>query len=280
MAGWNATPQWAKQPPSNVPTVRSSAPLANSGSRLNGRGASGGLGSIPSPAAAQSPVIPFGDYDPIRDIEIAEGKKGSAQALSALEKKKEYGEDDFSTSKLEDERQQGNSLSEIGTTRTRQQEAGKVALERLAESYKKLGVKQEEGANAAGVINGGALIQAAMKRAGNEGLAKSTDQKALNQQLEDDTTKETRLKESGESALGKLLRESERGLSEDTTGISNQEANEQTFGEGINSLKAYEAAHEHGYVVPTVGAQPKAAAKPAAKPSPNYLSKAKKKTGI
>lgn len=261
MAGWGAPPQF-KQPPSNVPTVRSSAPQANSGSRLNGRGTSGGLGGIssgylrPSSVVPQTdPTPPAGLYNPLRDIEISEGKKGSSQAISGLEQKKEYGEDDFSTGKLEDEREQGNSLSEIGTARTRQQEAGKVALERLAESYKKLGAQQTEGANAAGVINGGALLQSAMKRAANEGIAKTADQKALSQNLEDDALKETRLKESGESALGKLLRESERGLREDTTGIANQSANEQTFEEGVNTLKDNEAASE-GYV-PGSGVAPR-----------------------
>ena len=206
----------------------------------------GGAPVVPAAPRPEVGPVPPGYYDPTRDINIAEGKNTYSQARSKGEREEGYAESDFGINQAKLGYQSQTGLEDIGTERTRQNEAATRALAQLAESYKRLGVRQQEGANRAGVLQGGALLQAAAKRAANEGKGRDETNLTLKHQLEADDLREARLKHGIEEGEGSNVRNTQRLLSGFGEGITNAETNEQHYGEGIETLKNYEAAH-NGY---------------------------------
>lgn len=123
-------------------------------------------GYVPPPGGTgawtpQTPIIPSAAYNPTLDIELAAGKRGLGNTLEDLLTAGSRGDAGYALSTGEVERQRGEQTSE----HTR-------ALAALAQQYQRLGGRQTEQANAAGVSRGGALLQAAMKRKANEGKAR------------------------------------------------------------------------------------------------------------
>jgi len=112
------------------------------------------------PWIAPPAVIPSSAYNPTLDIELAAGKRGTRNTIEDLLTKGTRGEQGFALDQAEVKRQEG----EQGQEHQR-------ALAALAQNYERLGGRQTEQANAAGVSRGGALLQAAMKRKANEGKA-------------------------------------------------------------------------------------------------------------
>lgn len=199
-----------------------------------------------APAAGLGPIPP-GLYSPTRDVELVGGKAQYQQQRSKAERESGYAEDDFGINQAKLGYQKGTGLEDIGTERTRQNEAAQKTLAQLAESYKKLGVSQEGQANKAGVLQGGALLQAAAKRAANEGKGRAETNLTLQHQLEDDTLRENRLKHSIEEGEGSNTRNSQRLLGGFGEDITNSNLNEHNFEEGIETTKGLEAVNEHAY---------------------------------
>lgn len=232
-------------------------------------------------ATAGQAIIPQSYYDPKWTEQLDAGKRESEHSIEGLETRNRHGEQDYGIGLSELEHNKSNALANLGTTRTRQNENATKALAALAESYKKLGVRQTEGANTAGVLQGGALLQSAMKRAGNEGIQKQGIDQTLQRQLQDDTTQEARVKEGDENAIGRLLRTREReGENINESEIPYAKESITNFEKGIKREQGREAAN-NGYEP----IQPRRASKPATRPvtrrphggrQPNYFAKARK----
>lgn len=232
MAGWGVGGPGA----SLVDQVRaqySGAPYRITGSIA--QPASGGIGmrnppstTAMAPAAWTQPPIPTAAYNPIRDIELAAGKRGTQNTI-----------EDDTTKEAQDNSNLLLNTEGVQREEGEQQTAEQKALSTLAESYKKLGVSQEQGANKAGVLRGGALLQAAQKRAANEGVTKGSDEQALQTQLTNDQIKRGQLTLTNQRELEALL-----------TSSSRAEREQAQFGVDTKTLEAREAS-ENGYVAPT-----------------------------
>lgn len=183
--------------------------------------------------------IPTNYYDPVRDVEQAAGKRGAADRLDEIGRNRGYAESDFT---------QGQE--KIGRERTRQNQDYQNALATLAESFKRLGGRQEERANAAGVFGGGALLQAAAKRTANEAIRR----KPLDLSHE-------RNEEGDNLALGALTQAHRRTLEGLGSQQSITEREDAQSGIDANFLKGGEAAGR-GY-------------EPPVKPSNEYMTKAR-----
>jgi hypothetical protein len=195
-SGWGAPPAGGA-----VPRTYSGGPGFV---RIGGRpGAAVPPGAPPAPGGASGPVstggawtpppIPPGLYSPIRDAEAAVGKSGTEQALSGEQRQVTNQENNYAT-----------SLSQLGQREQQQKQAQQETLARLADSYKKLGARQEEGANAMGELSGGALIQSAMKRSANEGVTRKADEVAAANQAKADEANRGQLTVGNQQNLGAL----------------------------------------------------------------------------
>jgi hypothetical protein len=187
------------------------------------------------------PPLPSGSYNPQRDIEIEESQRGLGQL-----------EGEIGTARSRDSADFATAASEIGRREAQQQQDYSRAKELLGQSYQRLGVRQQEGANRAGVLTGGALLQAAAKRAVNQG----TEQRAAD-------TNYNRSREADSLELAKLIREAAppdatnpeggRQFQDLLTKVTNAQANNAFFQKSEHALEGQEAA-EHGYVAPTAPA--------------------------
>lgn len=224
--------------PAGVPTMHVAPPTPIGGSWAHSRGGAVRVGGRPGAAFAdpsqetawQPPPVPAGYYNPIRDIELAEGQRGSEQSITGLDRQKTVGENTYAT-----------NLGLLAQREQQQQDSAKQTLARLAEGYAKLGARQGEQANKAGVVNGGALISATTKRVANEGVQKAADERAFAQQRQQLENERGRLA-TGENQLvgpgGSLVE-----------AIQNARTNQQAFANSVGTLKGNEAA-AHGYRPP------------------------------
>ena len=148
--------------------------------------------------------IPAGYYNPTLDTEVGESERGAAdatqEALTALTR----GNSDYTLSKGEFQRKQQEGDTEIGRTRSIDEQNTAQALRRLGLSYSRLGTSQEEQQNAAGVLTGGAALQAASKRAANQTEQEQPIKQTEQRSLEDLSTKQRQLDEGTSRSLGNL----------------------------------------------------------------------------
>lgn len=175
----------------------------------------------------QPPPIPAGAYNPIRDIELNNGKTTLGNTLEDLLTKQTRASSD-------------TSLSEegIGTREKEEGENHDEALKAIADSFKKLSVRQGEQARTAGVTRGGALLQAAAKRAANETKTREpVDQTFTREQATDQT------------ARGQLALKAQREAEDVGRESARAEREQGQFGIDTKTLEAREAS-DNGYVSP------------------------------
>jgi hypothetical protein len=194
------------------------------------------------------PPIPVGDYNPVRDNELAEGKLSTDQVLTGDERRQTNAENGYAT-----------NLTLLQQKEAAQKQTGQETLARLAEGYRKLGTRQTEGANAAGELQGGALLASALKRNANEGVTKGADERNLSEQLKADENQKGQISVDESQLVGP-------GGSL-TEAMQNARQALQQRDESIGMDKGVEAAKEHEYEAPT-GPPKVAAAVPARSASP------------
>ncbi len=175
-----------------------------------------------------APPLPGGSFNPSRTIETEEADRGLGQLGEGNATKLSELNANTATSENEVTRDEGIQTA-----------AFQKAQEQLKESYKNLGNRQGEQANAAGVLSGGALLQAAAKRAANEGKENATQQTAFNQQKEGDALQ-----------MAKLIQAQGRGGEALAAELRNAGSNNAFFRKAQEQLEGQEAA-ERGYNAPT-----------------------------
>ncbi len=111
----------------------------------------------------------------------------------------------------------------------------------LGRQFDILAGRQQEQAAGAGVLGGGALLQAAAKRQANQALA----QQGLDTGI-------ARVREDRDVGIGKLGVDFNRGLADRTTGLARAEREDTAFGLDTAGQRAYQAAGM-GYVPPGRG---------------------------
>lgn len=211
----------------------------------------------PGSSGAGASTLPTGSYNPSRDVEVEEGQRGLRQLEGTIGTGRTRTADDFFASLKNLQTGLGNENSDFA----RQQEQLKRAFSILAG-------KQTEQANRYGVLGGGALLQSAAARAGNEGresqqqtVAHQRRTDALNQEIA--RLFETSAPPDATNPLGG------RAFQNFTTQLTNAQANQAFFGESQGRLAGQEAA-ERGYEPPPSpgAALHRAAAAPRRRPAP------------
>lgn len=219
--------------------------------------ASSGSSGQPSPSSSWTPPAfpPTGTFNPSRELETEEAGRGLQQYEGDVATKEARLRTDYAT-----------QLSEYGRQEGEQNDALAKGLALLKESYAKLGTRQEEGANKAGLLQGGALLQAAAKRGANEGKEAEKDREATNKQLAAIARARadyalTNAPPDASNPLGG------RAWEDLISGLANAQSNQAFYSQGQQSLAAQEAAERgFGGYQPPARSAPAAARRPAPAP--------------
>lgn len=213
--------------------------------RPNARGGSGGLAWRPW----TPPPIPSGLYNPIRGIELEAGKRGMENTLQDVKTGEAQGLANFNLGLEGIQGGLAHTEAEDRAARDTDVAKNREALEALGRRYKNLASTQEQNANQAGVLQGGAMLQAAAKRAANEGIERNAQNAALRRAEEgiernlSNAREQASLAEHGE---GLKRQEEQQGL--ETKG-TRAEREQNQFGLDTRMLEGAEAS-QRGYMAP------------------------------
>lgn len=180
---------------------------------------------------------PTGSYNPTRDVEVEEGGRGLGQL-----------EGELGTAKTRDTADYFTQLGELGSQEGKENADYGTAKEALGRAFAQLGGKQTEQANSYGVLGGGALLQAAAKRASNQGLQQATADTAHGRNVEAINLARAKLAREGAppDAANPL---GGREFQDIGTKLTNAQSNQAFFAESQHRLAGQEAA-ERGYTPP------------------------------
>lgn len=219
-----------------------------------------------------SPIVPAGTYDPALDSQLGAAQRGygNLQEDAATQSTRTLADLTFGQAQigqgydrnvfdLTTSRDRG--LADIGTSRTRGTEDYNRNVQMLQRSYERLGGRQQEQINAAGVLKGGAILQAAAKRKANEAIDRQpldTNYQRFGQDLDTQTgrlnqdygTQFTRLGEDRATSLSQLALGASRGQEDLATQLRRGGVELGQYGLDIGQQKLYQAM-QTGYVPPT-----------------------------
>lgn len=219
-----------------------------------------------------SPIVPAGTYDPALDSQLGAAQRGygnlqedaatqSTRTLADLTfGQAQVGQGyDRNVADLTQSRDRG--LADLGTNRTRGTEDYNRNVQMLQRSYQQLAGRQQEQQNAAGVLKGGAVLQAAAKRKANEAIDRQpldTNFQRFGQDIDLQTgrlnqdygTQFGRLGEDRTSSLSQLALGASRGQEDAATQLRRGGVELGQYGLDIGAQKLYQAT-QTGYVPPT-----------------------------
>lgn len=171
---------------------------------------------------------PAGTYDPALDSQGRAASRGLLDLTQDTDTQNQRALSDLITGKENLTRQKNEGLADL----LRQRQG-------LDRSYGQLGNQQLQGARAAGVSGGGALVQAARKRAANE----AWDTQPI-------ATAETRLKDQTDRQIAAMGLDFQRGGEDRTTALTRAQRENTFFGADLGEQKLYQAK-AGGYVPPS-----------------------------
>lgn len=190
----------------------------------------------------QPPQPPAGSYDPALDSQKQAAGRGLLDMRQDLETQGTRALSDYGTGTEALGRNYQDSLNQTGAARTRENEDYSRNVGLLTRRYGQLGDQQTEQANAAGVINGGALLQSAAKRSENQGIEQTGLDTAHRRTLEDLTAREASVTADEGAQAGQLALTLNRGGEDRTTQLQRALRENSAFGLDLNAQRAYQAA--------------------------------------
>lgn len=207
------------------------------------------------------PPIPPSFYNPIRDIEGAEGKRGAEQQQNALNRQVAATENNY-----------GVNQALVGQREAGEQQDTQLQLGRIGEAFQRLQARQGEQGNATGTLYGGALLASGMKRAANQKLQTDAVQLQASRQAQADAN------ERGRLALGEGEQVGPAGaLSE---ALLNSRENDRAFQSSLGTLEGSEAA-QAGYQAPSAPRLPALRLRPGVPPAKRgYVAQGRRKARI
>ena len=172
--------------------------------RQAAKGLNRAIGGYNRAQAAKPP--PYGTYDPSLDQQLRAARRGLGDLINTARQTNARNTEDLNIgdSAITNAGGTGSydtSLADLLTARARGQQDFTAATQERQRQYGILATHQSEQAAAAGVL-GGAIAQAAQKRAANQGREQAQSQQAFDRFLTDSTTDQTRLGNSRDMALG------------------------------------------------------------------------------
>ena len=176
------------------------------------------------------PPPPTGSYDPSLDAAEAAAHRGYGDLQQDVGLAGSRAGQDY-----------GIGIADLDQAKTRGLQDYTTNTSLLQRSFQQLAASQQEQANAAGVLRGGAALQSAAKRAENQGI----QQTALN-------TGWSRQQQDIKSQVDRLGLDFQRGVADRTTALTRAGREDRRFGVDTSTQKSWQAA-QAGYVPPGRG---------------------------
>ncbi len=199
--------------------------------------------------ASTSP--PPGTYDPALDAQLRAGGRGLFDLEQDTSLMNERELDDYLLGQQELQRQRDEGLADLVRARTQSRENYDSDLGALTRNYQRLGNSQDQSAAVAGVSSGGALVQAAQKRAANQEVDKKPIDTNYNRFVEQAGIDEQRLQEGFGRGMGQLATGYERGYTDrNLVQLPRAQREQSFFGQDIGEQRFFQAK-QGGFVPPT-----------------------------
>jgi hypothetical protein len=144
--------------------------------------------------ANSTPIAPApGTYDPNLDAQGRAAHRGLGDLIADVDTGKTNALDDYEIGTEANKTAAGRSLADLLTARSRTGEDYNTTIGNLQRQYSNLGTQQAGAQRKAGVSHGGAVMQAAEKRAANEAIDRAPIDTAYKRFTDDSTLAEGRL---------------------------------------------------------------------------------------
>lgn len=202
--------------------------------------------------AYRPPTPPAGSYDPALDAQRAAAGRGLFDLRQDVGTANLRGTVDYGLARDDITRQRDRGFADLGTARKHGDEDYQRNVAMLSRSYQRLGDRQQETANAAGVLRGGALLQAASKRKANEAVDRQPLDTSYSRFKDQNDLARTRLGDDSDLAFGKLALQSAppdannpfggRDFQDRTTQLTRAEREGSAFGLDLDAQRLYQAA--------------------------------------
>lgn len=195
-------------------------------------------------------------YDPALDAELGASNRGLGYLTADTATGDQRTQDDYliALGQLQQQLSRGNQdigtqrqASATGQARTEQDYAQQVAL--LGDASRRLANRQRQQQEAMGVTRGGAVLQAAAKRAANLARDQAPLDLAATRAREDYATRGTaldvagqRLQENGDYQTGELGLTTGRSLEDTGTKLSRAQTENQAYGQDVLAAKIAQAS--------------------------------------
>jgi hypothetical protein len=168
-------------------------------SGITSRGVHGGLSWKPW----TPPPIPSNYFNPVRSAELGSQKVTGENVAENLGKQRTATENDYALGRENLEHGLSHLLEENARTEGQDTAKRNEALATIARSFSNLKSQQEQNANTAGVFSGGALLQAATKRAANEGIQTTAENANYNRAIANIKQADLNAENAEKEGLGK-----------------------------------------------------------------------------
>lgn len=217
----------------------------NKGAQVVGTSHGPGITKLPGVHAPKGPSKPaYGTYDPALDQEERASNRGLGDLIADIGTANSRSRSDLELGKQQIERQSGRSLADLLTSRSRGTQDYTADKGERTRQYGVLAGQQAERAASANVL-GGAIAQAAAKRAANQGREQGVADTNYNRFLDDSTLAESRLGEDKTLSLADLNLNFERGW-QDRNEVQLPRAQREAdfFGQDVNELRIDQAKQQ------------------------------------
>lgn len=202
-----------------------------------------GVSHVPGFAPYQPAVPPWGTYDPTLDANLGAATRGFNDLTADTERQNTRSANDLTLGIDAVNQQKGYSLADNLRTRERTNADYGTATTALGKRYSDLGNAQAQGAQQAGVVGGGALADALLKRTANQGVDQAGLDTTRNRTLADLLTSDNRIGQAATDKIGGLTLDYNRGV-EDRNQVALPRASRELtqFGIDTTAQKGYQAS--------------------------------------
>lgn len=200
----------------------------------------------------QPAPLPANSYDPSIDAQVGQANRGYADTQAATSLANQRALTDYGLQTQGIKRSLSQGQADLGTAKSRGIEDYNRNIMLLNRSYALLANRQKQQANAAGVLNGGALLQAAAKRQQNMLLERQPQDQQYQRFLADNALQGGRLQENADLQLGSAGLGLQRGQEDRTTALTTAGRENSFFGLDAARQKNFQAA-QNGVEFPQPG---------------------------
>lgn len=207
----------------------------------------------------KAPPVPTNLYDPAIDAQVGQSDRGYLDTQLDTGLANQRAQTDYGIGMAGLSTGLGRTTTDLATAREQQTQDYNRNVMLLARSYTNLANRQKQQQNGAGVLDGGAVAQAALKRAANQALEQQPMDTQNARFLADNSQQLSRAQEDNAVQVAGLGLGLQRGQEDRELGLTRAGREHSQFGLDAEKQRQFQGA-QNGYIAPapgTKGGQPK-----------------------